>query len=573
MIAQTQFYPDPEHIGTIVMGVGGGLAMFLFGMRVMTEGLRNSAGSGMKRLLSKLTHNRFSSLLGGTIVTAVIQSSSVTTVLLVGFITAGLLKLEQSVGIIIGANIGTTVTAQIIAFNVTQYGLVLIALGFLIELFAKRERWKHFGDAVLGLGLVFFGMELMGTATTPLRAWPPFLQLMQQMHHPLAGIAVGALVTAVIQSSSATTGIVIVLASSGFISLETGIALIFGSNVGTCVTAMISSFGKPRQAVQAAIVHVIFNLSGVLLWVAFIPQFADIVRMISPISDGTSAAEKLATETPRQIANAHTVFNLANAFLFIWWTGPMAKFAQWLAPEPPDTIAKGIRPEFLDDYFLQEPAVALDLVRKELLRLGGMVQGMLNQILRITVHGTARDLATLNQLDESIDSLHGEIVAWLGRLLLQDLVEPQHRHVYEAIAVANYLESAADVMSTNMSEGLQRRLKLGASISPSTEEKLQPIYEEVAQAFENSLAALRDDDRAAAQAAIDSKTSVNQLADHAANYLAHRLAAREPYRVPLFQIESDIIENLKRVNTLTRRIARAVVESHQGSGESLETQE
>ena len=556
MSAPSLFAPN---IGQIVTGVGGGLAMFLFGMRVMTEGLKNSAGSGMKGLLGRLTSNRFSSLLGGTVVTAVIQSSSVTTVLLVGFITAGLLTLKQSVGIIIGANIGTTITAQIIAFNVTRYGLALIALGFLIEVVSRRERWKHAGDAVLGLGLIFYGMELMSGAAGSLRTWPPFLELMQQMHNPLASIALGALFTAMIQSSSATTGIVIVLAGSGFISLETGIALIFGSNVGTCVTALVSSIGKPRQAMQASVVHVVFNVVGVLLWVAFIPTLAEFIRQISPVSAASSSAERLAKETPRQIANAHTVFNVANAFVFIWLTGPLARMAQWLVPEKPEVISETIQPRYLDDYFLQQPDVALDLVRQELLRLGELVQSMLGQVLRVTTQGTLRDLELLKNLDDSIDELHGCIVAYLGRLLLHELVEPQQQHVYDSMAIANYLENSADVMSTNMAEGLKRRLKLGAAVSESTEQLLVPIHHEVTRAYENAMTALREKDLVAAQAAVDSKAVVNQLADNVCGHLAHRLAAREPYRVPLFQIETDIVENLKRLNTLTRRIARVVV--------------
>lgn len=562
---EIQLAQGTADIGQIMTGLGGGLAMFLFGMRVMTDGLKNCAGPGMKRLLSRLTRNRFTALLGGTVVTAVIQSSSVTTVLLVGFITAGLMTLKQSIGVIIGANIGTTITAQVIAFNVTHYGLALIAIGFLIEVCSKNERWKQSGDAIVGLGLIFFGMELMSGATTPLRSWPPFLELMQQMHHPMAGIAVGAVFTAVVQSSSATTGIVIVLASGGFISLDAGIALIFGSNIGTCVTALLSSFGKPREALQASVVHVVFNIVGVLLWVAFIPQFAEFTRTISPISSQPSVSAQESAQIPRQIANAHTVFNIVNALVFIWFTGPLARLAEWLVPVKPESIADEIKPRFLDDYFLEQPATALELVHKELLRLGDRVRGMLGKVLRVSTHGGLRDVELFRRLDDDVDALHGSIVAYLGRLLPQDLVAPQPQRVYEAIAIANYLENAADVMSTNIAEGVQRRLKLGASISESTEKLLQPVYSEVLLAFDNALAGLRDNDFDAALSAVNSKSNVNQLADHVCTHLAHRLAAREPYRVPLFQIETDIVENLKRINTLTRRIGRVVAGENTGA--------
>lgn len=317
---------SPIEIGGLVTGLGGGLALFLFGMRQMTESLKSVAGSSMKNLLASLTRNRFTAALAGAIITAVIQSSSVTTVLVVGFISAGLLTLSQSIGVIIGANVGTTITAQIIAFNVYQYGLLMIASGFVMNVVAKHDKSKQWGLALMGLGLIFFGMELMSNATVPLRQWPPFLDALQNMHSPLLSILAGLIFTAIVQSSSATTGIVIVLASQGLISLESGIGLIFGANIGTCVTAVISAFGRPREAIQAAWIHVLFNLAGVLLWMFFIPEFAQLVRGISPTAENLVGTTRLAAETPRQIANAHTLFNVANTFLFIWFTGPLARW-------------------------------------------------------------------------------------------------------------------------------------------------------------------------------------------------------------------------------------------------------
>lgn len=246
-------------LGAMVTGLGGGLALFLYGMRKMTEALKTVAGTGMKAFLGRVTTNRFTAAGAGALVTAVLQSSSVTTVLVVGFVTSGLLTLSQSVGVIVGANIGTTITAQIIAFKITKYALAMIAAGFLVEILARNERVKYYGIALMGLGLIFFGMTLMGDAAYPLRTHEPFMDLMQRMKNPLLGIAVGALFTALVQSSSATTGLVIVMASEGFLSLEAGIALIFGANIGTCITAMLAAIGRPREAVRTAVVHVLFG--------------------------------------------------------------------------------------------------------------------------------------------------------------------------------------------------------------------------------------------------------------------------------------------------------------------------
>ncbi|MCU7860160.1 MAG: Na/Pi symporter, partial [Candidatus Thiodiazotropha sp. (ex Lucinoma kastoroae)] len=232
--------------GVMGMKLFGGLALFLFGMEQMADALKAVAGERMKGILAKLTSNRFTGAATGAFVTAIIQSSSVTTVLVVGFITAGLMSLSQSIGVIMGANIGTTITAQIVAFKVTKAALLMIGVGFSMLFASKQDRIKHYGAMLMGLGMVFFGMSVMSDAMKPLRTYQPFLDLMISMENPLVGILVAAGFTGLVQSSSATTGIVIVMASQGFITLPAGIALAFGANIGTCVTAMLASIGKPR---------------------------------------------------------------------------------------------------------------------------------------------------------------------------------------------------------------------------------------------------------------------------------------------------------------------------------------
>ncbi len=549
-------------IGALITGIGGGLALFLFGMRQMTQALKTVAGSSMKNLLARLTANRFTAAVAGTIVTGVIQSSSVTTVLVVGFISAGLLNLSQSIGVIIGANIGTTITAQIIAFRIYKYGLLMIAVGFLTEIVARREKVKQWGMALMGLGLVFFGMELMSSAAVPLRTWPPFIDTLRNMQNPLLGILIGTGFTAIVQSSSATTGIVIVLASQGLISLESGIGLILGANIGTCFTALISALGRPREAVQAAWVHIVFNAGGVLLWMFFIAQFADVVRSFSPPGDA-----------PRQIANAHTLFNLGNAVLFIWFTGPLAKLADWIVPKRPK--AEGIQPMYLDAMYLEQPALALDQVRRELVRLAELDRAMLHRTLTVVTEGSREDVAALARADDDVDILYGAIITYLGKLSQNDLVDPQPTQLYEYIGIANYLENFGDVIETNLLDDAKKRLKLGVSVSSSTLKMLRPIHEKVCWAFERALEALRSRDESAARDAANSKDAVNQLADKATAHLAKRLVASEPNRLAAFQVETDIIENLKRLNTLTRRIARVVfdVEAQEvGAGEQTSAQ-
>jgi phosphate:Na+ symporter len=410
--------------GRMVIDLFGGLALFLLGMEMMATSLRRAAGERMKSILGKLTATPLMGAATGAAVTAVIQSSSVTTVLVVGFVTANLMTLSQAVGVIMGANIGTTITAQIVAFKVTKWALLLVAVGFSLQFFVKREWVRDYGGIVLGLGLVFFGMAVMGDAMRPLRSYPPFLELMTNMDHAVLAIFVGAAFTALVQSSSATTGIVIVLASQGFISLPAGIALIFGANIGTCVTAMLAAIGKPRTAVQAALVHVLFNIMGVLLWVGFIDYLAQMVTLISPQAGGTEGTARLAAETPRQIANAHTIFNIANTVIFIGFSAHFARLVKRILPDLPEDTAV-IKPKHLDDLLLETPALALDAVRRELQRVGQRVGAMMEASLPALLHGSTRQLDDVAQMDNEVDILHGHVIKYLGEISKQNLSQAQ----------------------------------------------------------------------------------------------------------------------------------------------------
>ena len=380
--------------GLMGMKLYGGLALFLFGMEQMSDSLKAVAGDRMKDILAKLTANRFMGAITGAFVTAIIQSSSVTTVLVVGFISAGLMSMAQSIGIIMGANIGTTITAQIVAFKVTKAALLMIGVGFTMLFGSKKESIKHYGTMLMGLGLVFFGMSVMSDAMSPLRTYQPFLDLMIQMESPLVGILVAAAFTGLIQSSSATTGIVIVMASQGFITLPAGIALAFGANIGTCVTALLASIGKPREAVRAAVVHIGFNVAGVLIWVFFIDYLAQFVTSFSPSHPELSGVDRLGAETPRQIANAHTIFNIANTLIFIGFTTQFARLVEWLVPDAPldETKVLTVRAKYLDEVLLTTPALALDRVRLEVLHMGEKVENMLKSIMPAIISGDSKAL-------------------------------------------------------------------------------------------------------------------------------------------------------------------------------------
>lgn len=320
----------------VVMGLLGGLTLFLLGMAQLTESLRELAGDGLERLLSIMTKNRVLGATTGASFAALLQSSSATTVLVVGFLSAGLLSLEQSLGVIMGANVGTTVTAQLIAFDVTRHALVLVAGGLVLAGLSPQGPTRRVGGSVFGIGLVFFGMSLMSESAGALRDHEAFLELMAGVQHPASAILVAAAFTALVQTSTATVGVVIVLAGQGFVSLEPGIALLLGANIGTCVTAGLAAIGKPRPALQAALAHLLFNLLGVLLWLPFIGPLAGFVRRISPTAPASlPVADQIAAELPRQVANAHAVFNLGTLLILLAFATPLARLVRTVAPDKP----------------------------------------------------------------------------------------------------------------------------------------------------------------------------------------------------------------------------------------------
>jgi len=545
-------------VGQMAMQLFGGLALFLYGIDKMTEALKAVAGDGMRTVLARLTSNRFMGAITGALVTAIIQSSSVTTVLVVGFTTAGLMSFAQSIGVIMGANIGTTITAQIVAFKVTKAALLMIAVGFAFLFFSKRDTLRHYGGILMGLGLVFFGMTVMSDAMQPLRSYQPFLDLMITMENPFVGILVAMSFTALIQSSSATTAIVIVMAGQGFITLPAGIALAFGANVGTCVTAMLAAIGKPREALRAAVTHVLFNIAGVLLWLAFIDQLAGFVTELSPQHPELGGTERLAAEAPRQIANAHTIFNVANTFIFIGFTTLIARLVEWLVPDRPLSDDALIRPKYLDDDLLSTPSIALDLVRREIGRMGNRVQQMLAKIMPAILNGNEAMLAEIQRADELVDTLHAEIVVYLGKVSGMELRNKQTKELMQLMDAANDLENIGDVIEMNLVELGRRRIEKDVSVSGATQAVLTDFHHVVTDAVSAAVRAVAEDNYSLAASVTDMKKEISRISNSAAAHEAKRLVANEPRRIEAYTIEMDITEKLQRIYYFAKRMARTV---------------
>ena len=414
----------------------GGLGMFLYGMEMMSDGMKLTAGNKMRSILEKLTSNRFLAVGVGAFVTMVIQSSSATTVMLVSFVNSGLLTFAQGLGVILGSNIGSTVTAQIVAFKVTDYALALIAIGALMSLFSKKESSKNIGFVILGFGLLFYGMKVMSDTMKPLRTNQTFNSILVSFENPFMGILAGAIFTALIQSSSATTGIVITLASGGSITLEAGIPLIFGANVGTCVTALLAGLNASREAKRIAIAHVLFNVTGVLLFCFWIPTFS-------------AWMAKTADNIPRQIANAHTFFNIFATVIFIPFTSIIAELIIKFFPDK--AKSRNIeKPKVLnlDENVFDNPAVAISNAQAEIRGVIGLLERVIGSLVLLFVSKEIKhDIENSEQeLDEGIqirldkiDYLNKAISAYLIKINNQDLNDTQSREIFTLVTVINYI--------------------------------------------------------------------------------------------------------------------------------------
>jgi phosphate:Na+ symporter len=529
----------------LIITLTGGLAIFLLGLDRLTESLRLIAGSRLRSVLRRLTANRFLGALTGAGVTAIIQSSSVTTVLVVGFISSGLMTLSQSIGVIMGANVGTTITAQIIAFDVSRWALGIVAVGFGFSFFSKRDDRRTWGALVMGLGLVFFGMSLMADAMEPLRSYQPFIDLMARMENPILGIAAAAAFTALVQSSSATTGVVIVLAGQGLITIEAGIALIFGANIGTSVTAQLAAIGKPREAQQAAMVHTLFNVIGVVIW---IPLIAFLSSTVEGVGGGLA----------RQLANAHTIFNVANLFIFIWFSDAMARVVERLLPVGAEEDRK-VRARYLDRELLRTPPLALDRARLELLRAADRVRTMLTGILPALLDGTRGELSEIEALDDEVDDLHGQIITYLGEIGQTKLNEESSDELVGLMEATNDLEAIGDIIETNLVQlGLQR-IEQGLVVSDETKDVLASFHNEVESALGLAMMALTQKNATAARKVGKMKDEINSMEREASLHQAERLMVDAPNRVANYRFEIDVIAHLKRIYYFSKRLARMAV--------------
>ncbi len=539
----------------------GGLAIFLFGLDQMADALKALAGQKLKVLLGRLTNNRLLGLTTGAITTAVIQSSSVTTVLVIGFISAGLMDLSQAIGVIMGANIGTTITPYLATIKVTKSAFIIVFIGYTLQ-FLGAKKIQTIGNLVLGLGLIFLGMNLMSSAMSPLRTYEPFHAIMEGLASPILGITLGAIFTALVQSSSASIIVFVTLASQGLISLESSIGLVLGANIGTCITALLASIGKPREAVRAAIAHTSIKCIGVAVWIWFIPTLTEIASTISPTHPELEGRERMAAEIPLQVANVHMVFNILNTLVLVWFSSPLAYLITKLLPN--STESTDLQPRYLDPQLISTPPLALEVARNEIKRVGKRINKMMENILPAIINGSETDLEKIRDIDDEIDMLYRHLVKYLGDISQQELSDEDSQQVFNFLSAINNLEAIGDIIDKNLVSIGLGRIEKNITISATTTEVLAKFHNIIAEALDTSINALVNRDTLSAMEVVQLKRKIRKAAHQANTHQANRLLANEPDRLQTYALETDIIDNLRRIYSYAKRIARTVNDIERG---------
>lgn len=428
---------------SMVFGLLGGLGLFIYGMKQMSEGLQKAAGRRLKQLLGMLTTNRFVGVLVGTAVTAIIQSSSATTVMVVGFVNAGLMTLAQSIGVIMGANIGTTVTAQLIAFKLSHYSLHAIAIGALLYLFSKGDRFRYIGQIILGFGILFLGLTTMKDTMKPLRDSAIFVNAMREFGAiPILGLALGTFMTILLQSSSASIGILISLVSVGIINYQMAIPILLGDNIGTTITAILSSIGTNRTAKRAAAAHLTFNVIGagtVVVLLHLIPNFAEIINnfilSISNFFEQTPTQERL-------LANTHTVFNLLNTLVWLPFIGVMVKIVNRVVPGEDVVIKRGL--SFLDERMLETPSFAIDQLKAEVIRMYEIAVDMVRESTQLFLDYDQEVVKSVEQKEDIVNELEEELVTFMTKFPRNSMAKSDVKKVDMYYAMIDDIESIAD---------------------------------------------------------------------------------------------------------------------------------
>lgn len=551
----------------IIFQALGGLGMFLFGMKIMSEGLQKVAGNKMRNILHIVSNNRFVGCGMGAVVTSIIQSSSATTVMLVSFVDAGLMSLTQAVGVILGANIGTTITAQLIAFKITKYALPAIAAGAFLKFFTGSRKWKYIGDVLLGFGLVFFGLATMKMGFVPLKDTPSFIDFFTRFNAGSVGsismcVLTGAILTMILQSSSATIGITMALAMEGFLGFEASVALILGENIGTTITAQLASIGANINAHRTANAHTLFNVFGVIIVILFFPIFITLVTFVSstimPFGPPDILIDGENPNIGRYIANSHTLFNVVNALIFLFLLPYLVKVATWLTPQKKEDkeIENIHHLQFLDTKFVDAPSVSIAQARAEIIRMGRFVQVMYDEVISSVDIRKLKDLAKWRQKEDDIDNLQKEITQFLVQVMQKSVIPEESKEISSLMRMTNNFERIGDEIE-NIAELMEELIEQDLYFSEGGSEDYKMISDEIRNFLQSVINAIKHDEKDIKYKAREMEASINGMRDSMKDNHIMRLQSGQCTVDPGL-ILLDMLAAFEKIGDLCYNIAQAV---------------
>ncbi|MBI2154309.1 MAG: Na/Pi cotransporter family protein [Candidatus Rokubacteria bacterium] len=531
----------------VILALFGGMALLLYGIQLVGEGFQRAAGGRLRYLLTHVTRNRFAAVLSGAAVTAIIQSSSATTVMLIGFVSAGLIPFSQTMGVILGADIGTTFTVQLIAFKITDYALLMVGLGFSVIFLGKRRAVKDLGTALLGFGLIFLGIKVMVDGMGPMKSSHLAQQVLLTLAGtPLAGILTAAVFSALVHSSAATIGLAITLAGEGLLPLGGAVAIVLGANIGTCVTALMASIGARTDAKRVAVAHVAFKILGVVLILPFIDPFTTWV--------GTTAGD-----VGRQIANAHTVFNVVISALFLPFQNLAARLIVTLVPEEEEGD-NPFKTRYLDERSLDQPALAIGQATREALRMADVVQAMYRDAMAVFRTDNQELLEDVERRDDQVDYLERQIKLFLTRLGRETISADLSQKEVALLTVIQNLENIGDIVDKNLMELARKKLYQGRRFSGAGEAEIIEFHALVGKNLERAIAAVAANDRTLAQEVLDQRPVVRQRErDLRESHLA-RLRAGLAESLETSEIHLDVLTNLKRISSHVTALVFPILE-------------
>jgi phosphate:Na+ symporter len=512
----------------------GGLGLFILGMKMMTEGLQATAGQRIRRILEAMSSNRFMGCASGAGVAALIQSSSATTVMLIGFASAGIITLQQAVGVVIGANIGTTITGQMIAFKLTEAALPAIAIGVSLKYFSKKRNYRHIGDIVLGFGLLFFGMMVMKDGLAPIKSDPQFIAFFTRFDTQSTGglllcVFMGAVLTVAVQSSSATVGLTMALAGSGLLDYTTALGLVLGENIGTTITAQLATIGSNNvEAHRTANAHTIFNTIGVGIILLIFPWFADMVEIVT-LKLGTGAVTHTVNgeyvNVARYIANGHTIFNVINAIIFLIFLPKLVQLTILISPKPRKSKERYRLPAF-DSGFIDSPIGALARVKGEIIRITEFAHMNLKKVSFCLKTRDDDILGEREAVEEFLDDSQKIIISYLTTIYQGDVNEPEAKEISEMMRITNNIERLGDSME-NVSKILEKMYDSNIAFSEQAQKDLAAISEKVIEFLGLIINELREKTDNFYQKALASEDLIDQMREQMRYHHIDRLRACE----------------------------------------------